>query len=211
MAAHWSRFACTALLALSFVAACGDDDGGTNIDAPGGGIDAPGGDGDAGIDAAGAPSCTEYCDRMAANCTSANLMYASRGDCEATCGKLPPGTVGMMSTNTMGCRHYHAGAAATNANLHCRHAGPGGDGACGANCEGFCTLVLASCTGGNQQYGGSMATCMSACAQFSPTPDYVANATGDNLACRLYHATAAAANPNLHCGHTAMTSSQCTP
>jgi hypothetical protein len=206
MAAHWSRFACAALFALSFVAACGDDDDGgdgTTIDAPSGAIDAPDSTGDAGA----APSCADYCTTIAANCTGANLMYASADDCMNTCMKMPPGTVGMTSGNTMGCRLYHAGAAAggqANADTHCRHAGPGGDGLCGANCEGFCTLVLASCTGANQQYGGSMATCMTQCGAYATTPIYVANATGDTLACRLYHATAASSNPGLHCPHTAM-------
>jgi hypothetical protein len=205
MAAHWSRFAFAALFALSF-AACGDDDGGdgTTIDAPTS-IDAPDG-----TDGAAAPSCTDYCTTIATNCTGANLMYGTAGDCAATCTHFPPGTVGMMATNTLGCRLYHAGAAAGNANLHCRHAGPGGDGACGANCEGFCTIVLGACTGANQQYGGSMQTCMSSCAQFSTTPDYSATVmSGNSFACRLYHATAAASNPGLHCSHTAVTSSQC--
>jgi hypothetical protein len=204
MATHWSRFACVALLALSFTVACGDDDGGdgNTIDAPSG-IDAPGNG-----DAAAAPSCTDYCTTIAANCTGTNLMYANTTDCMNTCMKLPAGTVGMTSTNTMGCRLYHAGAAAgsqTNADMHCRHAGPGGDALCGANCEGFCTLVLAACTGPNVQYGGSMSTCMSQCAQYATTPIYVANPPNANtLTCRLYHATAASTNPGLHCPHTAM-------
>lgn len=204
-------FAALVLGSLAFAAACGDDEDSGGTDAPTA-IDAPTGDPDAAgnPDASGAPSCTDYCTTIAANCTAANLMYANNTECMATCQMLPPGTVGMMATNTVGCRLYHAGAAAGNANLHCRHAGPGGDGACGANCEGFCTIVLASCTGGNEQFGGSMATCMSECAQFATTPDYVATETaGDTFACRLYHATAAAAAPVTHCSHVATNSPTC--
>jgi len=94
--------------------------------------------------------------------------------------------------------------------VHCRHAGPGGDGACGGNCESFCTLVLGSCTGGNAQYNGDMNTCMTACAGYATTPAYNSGVTMSNsYACRLYHATAASMNPAVHCAHTAAVSSQC--
>jgi hypothetical protein len=206
MPARSSRFAFVVLVLVSvaWLSACGDESP-PAVDAAAdssiGEIDAPTGD----IDAPAAPSCTDYCTTIAANCAAANLMYASTGECMATCGRFTPGTVGMMSGNTAGCRLYHAGAAAGsvgNANTHCRHGGPGGDGLCGSNCEGFCTIVLGSCTAKFEQYGGNMSTCMTACAGFATTPPYVANATGNTFACRLYHATAAAANPGTHCGHT---------
>jgi hypothetical protein len=136
-------------------------------------------------------------------------MYGAAAECMATCMRFPVGTSADSSGNTLGCRITHANNAAGNANLHCRHAGPGGDAVCGANCEGFCTIVLGSCTGGQQQFGGDLGTCMTACAGFATAPPYVANATGDNFACRLYHATAAAANPTTHCGHVAVASPVC--
>ncbi len=217
MPARSSRFAFVALVlgSVAWLAACGDDGGNSVIDAPsidGPTIDAPGSDGPI-SDAPVAPSCTDYCTTIAANCTAANLMYASTGECMATCGRFTPGTVGMMSGNTAGCRLYHAGAAAGsvgNANTHCRHGGPGGDGLCGSNCEGFCTIVLGSCTGNNEQYGGSMSTCMTECGAFNSTRLYVANAQGNNFACRLYHATAASVDANTHCGHVATNSAICT-
>ncbi len=199
-------------LSLGSLAACGDDGGGTAIDAPAT-VDAPtGGDGGGPDAPAAAPTCSDYCTASAASCTAANLMYASTGECMATCMRFTAGTVGQTSGNTLGCRLYHAGAAAgsvANANTHCRHGGPGGDTLCGTNCEGFCTIVLGSCTAGNLQYGGSMSTCMTACAGYATTPIYVANATGNNFACRLYHATAAAALPGTHCPHTGVTSAAC--
>jgi hypothetical protein len=97
----------------------------------------------------------------------------------------------------------------TAPDMHCRHAGPGGNGACGDDCLGFCTLVLGSCTGDNAQYGGDMNTCMTACAGFAKTTPYSASTTmGDTFACRLYHATVASERPD-HCPHTAAVSSAC--
>src|SRR5688572_10176169 len=127
--------------------ACGDDGGSTPIDAPTGGT----------------PSCSTYCTTIATNCSGANLQYGMATDCTNTCGHFPVGTAADTSGNTLGCRSYHAMMAAGDPGLHCKHAGPGGDGACGANCLGFCTLVMGACTGANQQHGGAIATCMSAC------------------------------------------------
>jgi hypothetical protein len=84
-----------------------------------------------------------------------------------SCSSYPVGDVADTSGNTLGCRTYHAGAPAMTApDMHCRHAGPGGNGACGDDCLGFCTLVLGSCTGEYAQFGGDMNTCMTACSGF---------------------------------------------
>lgn len=208
MLAHPSRLAFAALLALSFAACGDDDDGGGTIDAPTA-IDAPGGGGDGGnTDAAAAPTCSDYCTTIATNCTGTNLMYANTAECMATCSKFTAGTVGQTSGNTLGCRLYHAGNAAgsmQNANTHCRHGGPGGDGLCGSNCEGFCTIVQGSCAGQASPPYADMGACMTACGNYATTPIYVAPQTGGNhLTCRLYHATAAANAPAQHCSHTSM-------
>ena len=194
MRAHSLCFALAVV--LGSIAACGGDDDHDHdhdIDAPATVIDAP-----AGIDAAVQLTCDSYCSTIATNCTAANLMYANTAECMATCLKFPEGTVADTGGNTLGCRLYHAGNAggsAANANTHCRHAGPGGDGVCGANCEGFCTIVQGSCSTQAQPPYASMGACMTACAGYPAQPAYVANATGNNLACRLYHATAARRTP----------------
>jgi hypothetical protein len=196
-----------AVLAFFGLAACGDDgdDGGDNtvIDAA---IDAADE-----IDAPGAPTCADYCTTITANCSAANLMYGTAAECMATCALFDPAAT--MTGNTLGCRVYHAGNAAgsmQNANTHCRHAGPGGDGVCGANCAGFCTIVMGACAGQNPLPYADMAACMTACGNYATTPVYSATVTGGNsFACRLYHATAASANPGLHCPHTAMVSATC--
>jgi hypothetical protein len=192
-------------LALAWLAACGDD--GHDHDHIDAAIDAPAGD-----DAPGAPTCAAYCTAIADNCSGVNLMYASTAECMASCGLFSVGTSADVAGNTLGCRLYHANNAAgsmQNANTHCRHGGPGGDGLCGANCEGFCTIALGACSAQAQPPYADMGACMTACGNYATAPPYVANATGDNLACRLYHATAASANPGTHCGHTAMASATC--
>lgn len=177
---------CTLAIMLSGLVACGGDDG----------------DDDDG----GALSCASYCTSITSSCTGANSQYGSTAECMSTCAHFPEGTAADMSGNTLGCRTYHAGAAETGADVHCRHAGPGGDNACGTNCEGFCTLVLGACTGANAQFGGNMSQCMTACAGYATTPPYNSEQTGGNsFACRLYHATAASSNPALHCAHTSTT------
>lgn len=205
-------FASLVLGSVAWLAACGDDGGdGTTIDAPSA-VDAPAGDAPSG-DAPAAPSCATYCTTIAANCTAANLMYANTAECMATCGRFTPGTVGQTSGNTAGCRLYHANNAAggqNNADMHCRHAGPGGNALCGANCEGFCTIVQGACASQANPPYANLAACMTACAGYNQTPTYSAAVTsGNSFACRLYHATAAANAPGTHCSHTAMTSSQC--
>jgi hypothetical protein len=199
------------VLVVLSLAACGDDDGGDGVV-----IDAPNnGDGGGDIDApAVAQTCANYCSTITANCLGAddNQMYANAGECMASCALFPLGTAADMSGNTLGCRIYHAGNAAgstANADTHCRHAGPGGDGLCGANCLGFCTIVLGACAGQANPPYADMAACMTACGGFAQTPPYEALATGNNFACRLYHATAASANPGTHCGHVVVNSPVC--
>jgi hypothetical protein len=186
-------------ITITVLAACGDDGGGATADAP---------------QADGPPAveltCASYCMRITANCTGTNQQFGQMSECMASCTQYPLGTAADMGGNTLGCRLYHAGAAMTGPDVHCRHAGPGGDGACGANCLGFCTVVLGSCTGANEQYGGDMNTCMTACGGYATDPPYNSMQTsGDTFACRLYHATAASANPAVHCAHTAANSGPC--
>jgi hypothetical protein len=178
------------ILALAFtgLAACGDDDG-MNEDQL---------------------TCQNYCTSITTNCINTNQQFTGMTDCMSTCMHYPVGTAADMAGNTLGCRTYHAGAAMTGPDVHCRHAGPGGNDACGADCLGFCSLVLSECTGANVQYGGDMGQCMTACGGFATTPAYNSMQTsGNTFACRLYHATAASLDPMTHCKHTGTTSDTC--
>jgi hypothetical protein len=150
--------------------------------------------------------CTYYCATMQANCAGPFLQYTNAAMCMASCGKFQLGKLDQMTGNTLGCRINHAGLAAASPMIHCTHAGPGGDGQCGTNCEGFCTLATTACPGVYPSVPG----CMTTCAGFATMPPYTAAVQmGNSLSCRLYHATAAADDPATHCGHIAAVSSAC--
>ncbi len=122
--------------------------------------------------------------------------------CMGSCSALPEGKPGDMAGNTVNCRIYHAGASAMDAAVHCVHAGPGGAGACGSNCESFCSIATATCPTEHPD----AATCMTTCMGIQDTEKYdVTDTSGDSLACRLYHLTVASsseANKATHCPHT---------
>jgi len=175
-------------LALT-LAACGDDNGG-------------------GVDAAAA-SCDTYCDTIQQNCSGVETQYTSRDVCLSTCATFAQGTAGAQSGNNLECREYHAGAALGDPTTHCVHAGPGGAGVCGDNCDGFCATVIAACTGGNLAYA-SLDDCLNMCQAFADTEKYdVSDQAGDTLACRIYHSTVATVDPVTHCMHTLPVSDTC--
>jgi hypothetical protein len=153
-----------------------------------------------GDDTTGTPvtGCTAYCDTIETNCAGDFSQYGTREMCEATCATFAPGTDGDMMGNSLACRTYHAGAAAMANDVHCGHAGPGGDMACGSNCEGFCGIAAAVCP----EAWPDIAACAMACGTFDPGEKYDAtDVKGNTFACRLYHLTAATVDPVVHCGH----------
>ncbi len=163
-------------------------------------------------DAPATPTCMAYCAAIQGACTGDNQQYGSMEACLGACSSFAVGTAGATSGNTLACRTYHAGAAATGPATHCTHAGPGGDGPCGTNCEGFCTIAQGVCTGANQQFA-SMAVCMTACAGFATGTRYnTAQTSGNTFACRLYHlsvAASSAASATTHCPHIVAASPVC--
>jgi len=65
-------------------------------------------------------------------------------------------------------------------------------------CDTYCSTIMANCMGINQEYI-DIDTCKVMCSHFEPgVPD---DTTMDSLACRNYHAHAAAGDPNFHCRH----------
>lgn len=176
------------LAALSFGACSSKGGGGT-----GGGSTSTGGP-DGG---AGTPDCQTYCDTVMASCTKDMAVYASQAICLAACASMPTGAVSDTSGDTVGCRTYHAGAAKSDPATHCPHAGPGGAGYCGSNCDGYCQLVLKACP---SVYASEM-ECQTTCKTFKDMEPFSAtDVTGDTLQCRLYHASVAQTDP-VHCGH----------
>ena len=90
--------------------------------------------------------------------------------------------------------------------MHCGHAGPTGDGMCGATpCGNFCELAATICPGTFADDG----ECMTACDGYDKSQVYNADQTGgDTFACRIYHLTAAAVD-ETHCDHIVENSPTC--
>jgi len=160
-------------------------------------------------DCTNGPTCADYCSVIQANCVDSNEQYDSTDLCLHSCAGLPRG---LGVGNTIDCRTTHAGLAASDALVHCPHAGPSGDGTCGGTCESFCSLAGQVCTGANQQFIDN-ADCLAKCALFPAPARYTTGvATGDTFACRMYHLTLAtpdAPSATTHCPHIAPVSSVC--
>ncbi|HEX7668558.1 MAG TPA: hypothetical protein VF395_03195 [Polyangiaceae bacterium] len=172
-----------------------------------GGKGAGGSDGTSGTSSTGGTAtgpktlCERYCDTVMANCTGDNPVYKSRAVCDEVCKVLPPGRPGDTDVDSIECRLHFAELVATlgEASVNCPAAGPGGDGICGANCEGFCTIALAACPDSPVSGVG----CAKACSDLPDPGGYTSNIdSGDSVECRLYHASAATVDPATHCRHT---------
>ncbi len=151
------------------------------------------------------PSCESYCKTVTMHCTGTNAQYKDEAECVSYCktlGKLPLGTADDKAGNTVGCRTYHAGAAGSDAALHCPHAGKSGGNACGTWVDNYCHLALANCTGDNKLYADLAAcTAASAAAKTDGKPN---DASGATLQCSIYHLGVAgtdAAAAKDHCPH----------
>lgn len=76
-------------------------------------------------------ACSSYCTDIQAACTGDNAQYASEAECLSSCeGFATTGTDGDTSGDTLQCRVYHTGAAATDPATHCAHGGASGGGVC---------------------------------------------------------------------------------
>ena len=100
-------------------------------------------------------------------------------------------------------------AAGTEQAAYCRQAGPGGDGRCGSNCEGYCTLMMEVCSPNVTSIYRykNMNECTDACEAL-PVSDVpyssagVLVADGNHVQCRLFHVTSAAMlDAEEHCEH----------
>ena len=155
------------------------------------------------------PACVNYCETIAMNCNGANAQYAAAESCLGVCATFAPGMDGDVAGNSLACRLYHLTVAATDAATPTVHAGPAGAGACGTNCESFCSIATEICPAEHPDIDTCLATCMA----FMDTEKYDASdAAGDTLACRLYHLTVAAtdaASATTHCPHTVADSPPC--
>lgn len=152
------------------------------------------------LDATPAP-CEQYCATIGGTCTGAVEQYSALASCLGSCAVFPPGAPGDTNGNSFACRSYHLQASESDPATHCQMAGPAGAGVCGTDCEGFCSIVMASCTGSHQEYA-SAADCLSKCAGFPDTAAYSTSVTGNTVACRVYVATRAFIDPATYCPRT---------
>jgi hypothetical protein len=78
--------------------------------------------------------CEDYCDLALAACTGGLQLYADRAACQTACAAIPAtGTANATSGNTVQCRIYHLGVAASSAaqaTVHCPHGNPTPTGPC---------------------------------------------------------------------------------
>jgi hypothetical protein len=172
----------------------------------------PGFEGCPGHGTDGAPStlCQQYCDAVMANCTGDYSVYLGADVCLSVCKALEPGTAGDQTGNTAQCRLTHARAVAETGepNVDCPAAGPGGEGVCGDNCSGFCTIMVEYCP----QYS-DMQECSDVCAGVPELGGYSALlkdgsgaplfGSGNSVECRLWHVSSATQLPATHCLHAA--------
>jgi len=174
------------------------------VDAGAGGSAAPGTTGLAGEELT---LCQRFCKTVIEACgTSPDpgtlAVYDSQFVCELQCEAFEVGTPGDSSGNSVHCRLTHAELARDfpgERRSECPAAGPGGDGVCGENCEGYCSVMLAECA----DYD-SRETCLAACRDVPDLGGFdISIVEGDSLQCRLYHLNAAAVSPANHCPHAA--------
>lgn len=151
-------------------------------------------------------ACDDYCEVVMRNCTGGVAQFTDISTCHAVCETMPLGDPVSPTGDTIACRTFQAAVAEDDATMACTKAGPGGDGACGGNCESFCAIADELCPSAFSD----TAACMSTCGGFSSTEVYDASdIAGDTFACRLYHLTAAATNPDVHCAHIGAVSPVC--
>jgi hypothetical protein len=131
-------------------------------------------------------------------------------ECLASVAQFPatPNDARASNTgNTLGCREYHAqAAAAINKTAHCQHGGPSGGGACGTYTEAWNVLAGVTKCNGTIDVQRAITDIKSATTLANMIPvgngiPYTASAPWDNTQrCRLYHLTTASVTPS-HCSH----------
>jgi hypothetical protein len=128
-------------------------------------------------------------------------QYTTMMNCLNACKAFPMGAASDTSGNSLGCRQYHANLAKMDPATHCPHAGPGGAGTCGSNCDGYCQIATMYCTDSNMaKVYSSVSDCTMTCGQFPDNVPYsIAVQDGKSTACLLYHSQEASSAPADHC------------
>jgi hypothetical protein len=134
------------------------------------------------------------------NCLAENVkQYKSTESCLSSCAAFLLGSLNDTSGNTLGCRAHYALLAATDT-TQCAAAGPSGGARCGSNCDAYCALMERVCP----TVFDDVSTCRVGCLKMAGVDEtnYKYGGSGDNLQCRIYHATFGAEGfPEIHCPH----------
>ena len=154
---------------------------------------------------AGVPGCEPYCELVQTACTGSDgvsyAVYDSVFSCIRECQQFPEGAVGDVTGNSRACRVAHAQLALQfpgERAFECPAAGPGGDGVCGVNCEGYCSLMSGLCP---DSIDGD---CLEVCEGVPDLGGFdISHIEGNSLQCRFYHIGAATVSPRFHCPHAA--------
>jgi hypothetical protein len=170
-------------------------------------------EGGAGGESTPVSMCETYCREITSYCVGSLQQYVDEEQCLKVCPLLPQGTLGEATGNTVACRLKSAAdaryASGVERGRYCRRAGPGGDGGCGTNCEGFCSLMEGVCTAEESPLYrfANTAECLTECAllpdgevPYSTSDEAVSD--GNSVQCRLFHVNSAAMlDPLEHCEH----------
>ncbi|MEY4548422.1 MAG: hypothetical protein RL685_4617 [Pseudomonadota bacterium] len=152
--------------------------------------------------------CWDYCDALETNCTGFSRVYENRDTCMATCKLIgnDPGDEVAATANTLSCRLDKLSARRIESN-ECPLVGPGGNGACGSNCQALCALRSQLCSDADPGIGDGtqvIAECESDCAALYDRGDMDASGVdvgGDSVQCRLLHISRAALHPEQAAQH----------
>lgn len=174
---------------------------------------------DVGPDSNDSAVCRQYCSDIMEYCQGDLKQYVDSAQCLKACAMYPEGLITDADGNTASCRLKYAGKAryalGTEKDAYCRKAGPGSEGTCGTICDGFCTLMMATCTSKFAPYNfPSVSDCQTACRALKDVPPYtVSDGTlpdRNDAQCRLFHVCSAVMDPDEHCEH-AMGVTMCDP
>ena len=154
------------------------------------------------VEGTGAPTCTEYCNKVMSACTDNSVQYNSAAECLDFCketGAWEVGERGDDEGNTISCRiNFAEQATQFHAFNNCVIAGPTGGGVCGSYCDNYCDLLTGNCTGEQEQFASAEA-CSDACASYEVEGE-LGDTSGDSFQCRLSAVMNAGNNPE-ECAH----------
>lgn len=144
--------------------------------------------------------CEDYCTTVLSNCTGTHMVYENEADCLSACAALPEGTADDGNANSVQCRLRQARNAATTSEpqAHCPFAGHNGGNQCGTNCEGYCSMLEATCP---EQLDTLAQDCVSLCngVPDNTTLNREADIRGDTVQCRMLQLEAAFTDAEANC------------